>query len=1069
MRREVASPRDMIRLNSLRMPHLQPDPRDTAEQRHHEAVQRRHRARAADDAPAWIEAALDCGDALFELEQYGLAVKLFREAADIIRSRGQRADLLARSLGMAGRALQRLRRWDEALPCYRQAAEAAAAAGQAAQQLRWLLKEASSALDMGAVDAKQVERGAQLLNAAIATGRKLLAAGQPVAEPLADALLRLAGLESTGSEQADALADEALAMLADLPPGRAHFRAAINRGGHFVQRDQYELAQTWFEEALEIGRAIGADAQELQPLLLSIAQSLRHANEPLRAGELLTAHLPAPTQPRTRHEFLKAAVDHFFAARAWDPMRSACVAMIDLGYDQRAGWRHHEQLLLSIACRGLAQYNAALQALAASLAFAQAWGSPEAIAKARGQTAIVLLDQGHFAEALPIAQALWDEGRRDRLSALTLLRARIGSGDLDGAAALAQQFEADSGDALAAAELRALLADAGRGDPRAAWYAFGAAGRRNRAVEARALTRLIALNEPGSAERFEQARHRLRLLDHARARVGDLFSDASWRAAFEEADEFPLWLDEFLVEARRAGNDEAAIYELERFRAQTLVNLLAERRALWSGAALDRGRLKDEFTARWRRAQFRCRALAARGASWRERRAQAEESERLRVQALSAGGMIHIAPAEQGRHFPDDLAALLGEHRLAADEALLFAHALPDGLALWAKHASGATRRTLLPGFGREPVRAMRESLRGIAQPDAPPLELPAVLARIDALWGTPLASWLAEAGVRRAFVCTGTELAALPLDCCDSLLADGAPELVLLPSGAALGFARAARRPQSTRLLALTQEDRDRDAAAILQRARGRTLVVADPTRELEFVPLEAAVVACAHHGRTLETIDAARIDPAALARACGEVEVLHFAGHGEFDDASPYASGLSIGPRGGVGALWTNADIFGDVNAPGARLAVLSGCETGQTQPNLVSEEVSLPAAFIAAGYTAVVASRWAVDDLATTLLMGEFHRRWMAGETSVAAALAGSRRWLRDLTQAQALALLDALPAAIAWALPERAERCGALCAAARDVLVRQGEHPFDDPLHWAAFHVAGDGAIHADPGA
>ena len=61
----------------------------------------------------------------------------------------------------------------------------------------------------------------------------------------------------------------------------------------------------------------------------------------------------------------------------------------------------------------------------------------------------------------------------------------------------------------------------------------------------------------------------------------------------------------------------------------------------------------------------------------------------------------------------------------------------------------------------------------------------------------------------------------------------------------------------------------------------------------------------------------------------------------------------------------VWTNADIFGDVLADSGLLAVLSGCESGQTQPNLVNEEVSLPAAFLAAGFRAVVATRWAVHD--------------------------------------------------------------------------------------------------------
>jgi CHAT domain-containing protein len=84
------------------------------------------------------------------------------------------------------------------------------------------------------------------------------------------------------------------------------------------------------------------------------------------------------------------------------------------------------------------------------------------------------------------------------------------------------------------------------------------------------------------------------------------------------------------------------------------------------------------------------------------------------------------------------------------------------------------------------------------------------------------------------------------------------------------------------------------------------------------------------------------------------------------------------------------------------------------------------------------------------------------------AVAAALAASRRWRRDLSKAQALALIDALPAAIDSALPESGSRCRALCLRARQQLVQADEQPFADPLHWAAFFVAGDGAVSADTG-
>ena len=1032
-----------------------------AEQRHHEAVARRDAARDAGDIDAWIAAAFDCGMALFDLEQYGLALRLFGEAIKLIEEHGERRDLLPEALGMSGRTMQRAKRWNDVLPWYRRAAQAAADQRLPVQQLRWQLKEATTNLDMN-----REEQGRKLLEAAINAGREMSARGEPVTASLADALQRLAGLESTSREQADAQWDEALQLLDTLPPSQDHFRAAVNRAGLFAQRDQHWLAQTHFEEALEVGEAIGIGESQRRQLLLRLAATLRLRNEAALAGQLLMEHLPGEVESRDRHEFLTQAVDGFFAAHDWPRMKGVCVQLREARRDMRPGWRFDAQMRLSIALRGLKDYAASLAALDEAEQHALAWGDPQSTVKVRGQRAIVLLDLGEHAKAAAIGEALWAEGSRDGLTARTLVRALIGAGKLDRAEALAQEFEAGSDDELAAARLRAYLADAGRGDPSKTWYAVGAAANRARGVEAEALTRLIELSAPGSDDRFEQTRHRLRLLDYARMKVDDVFSDASWRAAIEEADEFPGWLDQFVIEAQRGNRDAVAIYELERFRAQSLVNLLAERAALWSGGEPGRGWIKGQATSRWQRARYRYQALAARGAGWRKRRALAQDLERYKNEAFSAAGLIHVAPAEQGLHFPQDLAELLGEHRLATGEAIVFAHSLPQGLALWLFDSTGATRHTVLAGLARERVRAIDEILRAIGEDENAPLpQLAPLLAELDATVGVPLAAWLGEAGVRRAFLCAGTQLAALPLDCCASLL-DADAELVLLPSGAALGFARGVRRPLPQLLFLVTQEDRDRTAAQIMRAAQGRTLLLVDPTRDLDFAPLEAAVVACAHHGREVETIDADHIDGAGLARACGQAEVLHFCGHGDFDDANPYRSGIWIGPRDAPESIWANGDIFGDVEAPGARLAVLSGCQTGQTRPNLVSEEVSLPAAFIAAGYAAVVASRWAVDDLSSTLLMGEFHRRWLGGGISVAAALAGSRRWLRELTREQAQALVDGLAGTVEGALPGRDDDCRRICRAARELLKDEAALPFGDPVYWASFYAAGDGAIRAD---
>ncbi len=1023
-----------------------------------EAQARRSKAREAGDKGALILAAYDCGQVHFELGDMdlGYARKRFGEAIKLIEESGLHPELLPELFGMTGRTHQQMKRWQDVLPWYRRAAEAASAQHLPTQQLRWLGKEASTCLAMNDRD-----RGRTLLTQAIETGRALLAAGQPVAEPLVDLFQQRASLEITTTEEADMLWKEVDSLLTSLPPSQAHVLAAVNHAALYTARNQPWIAQTYLEEALELDAKIGADELSQRQIELQRAALLNEQNEPVQAGKGLMAYLPRCVDDRGRHDVLTAAVNAFFEGRAWELMRVACEKLRELRRYMAPGWRYELEMLSSVASHELGAFDEALRELDAALEFARICGNPEAITKARGQTAIVCLDMGDVAGAARLGEELHAQGVRHILATRTLVRALIGKGDLDRAEGIIAEFEAAGEGELGAAHLRAYLADAGRGDPAVAWrkVSVKAAGR-DHSIQAEALGRIMALAAPGSRERLAHAAHRLRLMDAARMRVNDVFSDASWLAATKEACQFPGWLDDFIGEAISGVDDEAAIYELERFRAQTLVNLLAEREARWTGE-VHRGWYKGKATTQLQRARYRFEALAARGSGWRERREAALEVQRLATMALSAEGLIHFAPANQGMYFPHDLSDLLGDHHLAEGECLLFAHPLPDRLAVWARDPAGTMRRTTLPGFGRAVVERMTQTLRAIGSRGEQP-NVDELLVELDLRFGKPLAAWLAEAGVRRAFLAAGTALTALPLDCCAALLTPEASELVLLPSGAAFGFTRGVRKPLPEDIFLVEQADLERLANERMEAVRGCVLVVVDPSRDLDFAPLEAALVATIYCASKLEILDQDELDPKSIAAACGRTDVLHFTGHGDFDDANPYRSGLLIGPLD-KGSLWSNADIFSDVDAPAARLAVLSGCETGQTRPNLISEEVSLPAAFIAAGYVAVVASRWAINDLSATVLMNDFHRRWTTGTMSVAAALAASRCWLRDLGQEEAHDVIIGLADTAAAALPSRAEEFRALCEHALQLIASEGEHPFANPLYWAPFFVTGDGAI------
>ncbi|GAA4263579.1 CHAT domain-containing protein [Dactylosporangium darangshiense] len=115
--------------------------------------------------------------------------------------------------------------------------------------------------------------------------------------------------------------------------------------------------------------------------------------------------------------------------------------------------------------------------------------------------------------------------------------------------------------------------------------------------------------------------------------------------------------------------------------------------------------------------------------------------------------------------------------------------------------------------------------------------------------------------------------------------------------------------------------------------------------------------------------------------------------------------------------------------------RLAVLSACQTNIIGSALPNEMVGLPSALIQIGFAGVIASAWAVDDLATTYLMAAFYRHWRREGTEPAVALGRAQRWLRGATWADLEALLPGV--------------------GPRD----DAEYPYADPRYWAAFAYTG----------
>ena len=177
---------------------------------------------------------------------------------------------------------------------------------------------------------------------------------------------------------------------------------------------------------------------------------------------------------------------------------------------------------------------------------------------------------------------------------------------------------------------------------------------------------------------------------------------------------------------------------------------------------------------------------------------------------------------------------------------------------------------------------------------------------------------------------------------------------------------------------------------ASLLLRAAvvsGPPLFVVDPTEDLPRARAEGRSLAKQTKGaRVLVGQQATR---AALLDAPSSA-LLHFAGHGVLTPDDPWTAHLRL--HGDARLTLT------DVLTLGSRfgVVVLNGCETGRAQSVGGRHTVGLPAAFLAAGARAVVATRRVVPDGAAAGFIARFYRHGGAQRPgpALAAAVAESK---------------------------------------------------------------------------
>jgi hypothetical protein len=199
--------------------------------------------------------------------------------------------------------------------------------------------------------------------------------------------------------------------------------------------------------------------------------------------------------------------------------------------------------------------------------------------------------------------------------------------------------------------------------------------------------------------------------------------------------------------------------------------------------------------------------------------------------------------------------------------------------------------------------------------------------------------------------------------------------------------------------------------------RGRGRLRVLAVVSRPRGAAPLDTATETAdlrrafrslVRSGRAeVEVLD--RATPARLQGrlAAGRVDVLHFVGHGDFDERSREGSLLLEDERGRPRPLESEA-LRGILGGRGLRLVFLNACETGRG--GRVEWNRGVAPALVAAGLPAVVANQYSVLDAAATAFARELYAPLAAGRSLGDAAREARVAVARDLG-----------PSRLDWAVP------------------------------------------------